>query len=88
MLLEHVEDVLADLGELALDLLPVALDHRNLRLVTLRLLLLLDGGDDSPGRAARADDVLVRHRQEVALLDGELLVGRRDALHVLNHLCT
>ena len=74
VLVENVEDILADLGKLTLDLLPVALDHLDLDLVALRLLLLLDGGDDSPGRTARTNDVLIRHRQEIALLDGELLV--------------
>ena len=59
VLVKHVKDVLADLGELALDFLPVALDHGDLLLVALGLLLLLDGGDDPPGGAARADDVLV-----------------------------
>ena len=86
MLVEDVEDILANLCKFTLNLLPVTLDHGDLGLIALRLLLLLDGGDDSPGRAARADDVLVRDRQEVALLNGELLVGRRDALHVLDHL--
>ena len=86
VLLKNVEDVLADLRKLALDLLPVALDHGNLGFVALRLLLLLDGGNDPPRRTAGTDDVLVCDRQEVALLYGELLVGRRDALHVLDHL--
>ena len=48
VLVENVKDVLADLRELALDLLPVALDHGDLGLVALGLLLLLDGGDDAP----------------------------------------
>jgi hypothetical protein len=86
VLVEDLEDVLADLGELGLDLLPVGLDHGDLGLVALRLLLLLDGGDDAPRRTASADDVLVSDREEVALLNGELLVGRGDGLHVLDHL--
>ena len=86
VLLEDLEDVLADLGELALDLLPVTLNHGNLGLVALGLLLLLDGGDNSPRCTAGADNVLVCDGKKVALLNGELLVGRRDALHVLNHL--
>lgn len=48
MLVKNVEDVLADLGEFALNLLPVTLDHRDLGLIALRLLLLFDGGDNSP----------------------------------------
>lgn len=74
MLVENVEDVLADLGKLTLDLFSVALDHGDLGLIALGLLLLLNGGDDSPRCTASTDDVLVRHREEVALLNGEFLV--------------
>ena len=62
VLVENIEDILADLGELALNLLSVALDHGNLSLVTLGLLLLLDGGDDSPRSTAGTNDVLVCDR--------------------------
>ena len=73
VLVQDVEDVLADLGELGLDLLAVGLDHRDLGLVALGLLLLLDGGDDAPRGTAGTNDVLVGDREKVALLDGELL---------------
>ncbi len=59
VLVENIKNILADLGELALNLLSVALDHGNLSLVTLGLLLLLDGGDDSPRSTAGTNDVLV-----------------------------
>jgi hypothetical protein len=87
VLVQDLEDVLADLGELGLDLLAVLLDEGDLRLVALGLLLLLDGGDDPPGGAAGTDDVLVCDGQQIPLLDGELGVGGGDGLHVLNHLC-
>jgi hypothetical protein len=87
VLVQDGEDVLTDLGELGLDLLPVSLDHRNLGLVALGLLLLLDGGDDSPRSTTSTDDVLVSDGKEVSLLNGELLVGGGNRLHVLNHLC-
>ena len=86
MLVEDVQDVLADLGELALNLLPVALDHLDLSLIALRLLLLLNRRDDAPRRMAGTDDVLVGNGEQVALLNGELLVGRSNTLHVLDHL--
>ncbi len=35
MLVENIKDILADLGEVALNLLSVALDHGHLSLVTL-----------------------------------------------------
>ena len=47
-LVEDVEDLLADLLELGLDLVAVVLDGRDVLIGTLGLLLLLDGGDDSP----------------------------------------
>ena len=85
--IEALENVLADLGQLGLDLLAVLLDKTNLGLVALGLLLLLDGGDDSPGRAASTDDVLVGNGKEISLLDGEFLVRGGNGLHVLDHLC-
>jgi hypothetical protein len=82
-----LEDVLADLGKLGLDLLAVLLDESNLGLVALGLLLLLNRGDDSPRSTAGTDDVLVSNGQKVALLNGELLVCAGNSLHVLDHLC-
>ncbi len=87
VVIQDAEDVLADLGELALDLLAIVLDEANLGRVALRLLLLLNRGDDSPRRAAGANDVLISDRQQVPLLDGEIDVLGRDSLHVLDHLC-
>jgi hypothetical protein len=57
-------------------------------LVALALLLLLYARDDAPRRAARANHVLVRDRQQVALLHRELLVVHHlgDPLHLLDHL--
>lgn len=87
VLVKHLEDVLADLGQLHLDLDTVILNQRDLLLVALGLLLLLDGRDDAPRGTAGADDVLVGDREQVPLLDGQLLVRGRDGLHVLDHLC-
>lgn len=63
MLVKDIEDILADLSELGLDLLTVLLDKSDLALVALGLLLLLDRGDDSPGSTAGANDVLVGNGQ-------------------------
>ena len=87
VLVEDGENVFADLSKLGLDLLTVLLDEANLGLVALGLLLLLNGGDNSPGCAASTDDILVSNGEEVSLLDRKLLVGRSDVLHVLDHLC-
>lgn len=37
----------------------------------LGFLLLFDGGDDSPGGTASANDVLVRDGKQVTLIDGK-----------------
>lgn len=67
-----LKNVLADLGQLGLDLLAVLLDKTNLGLVALGLLLLLDRGNDAPRRASGTDNVLVGDGQKVALVNGEL----------------
>ena len=69
---QDVEDILADLLELGLNLLPVVADGADVLLRALGLLLLLDGGDDAPRGTSCADHVLVGHREEVALVDGQL----------------
>ena len=86
VLVENLEDVITDLGELGLDLLAVLLDEGDLRLIALGLLFLLDRGDDSPGRATSTDDVLVGDGEEIPLLNGELDTGGGNDLHVLDHL--
>ena len=85
MLVKDVEDVLADLGELTLDLLPVTLDHGNLSFVALGLLLLLDGGDDAPRSTAGTDHVLVGDGQKVALIDGELAANLQTSQLWISH---
>ena len=68
---KDVEDILADLLELGLDLLAVVADDGNVLVGTLLLLLLLDRGDDAPRGTSGADDVLVGDGKEVTLVDGE-----------------
>ncbi len=81
------EDILADLGKLILNLLAVLLDKGDLAGVSLRLLLLLDGSNNSPRGTAGTDDILVGDRKKVSLFDGEITVLRGNDLHVLDHLC-
>jgi len=83
---EDIEDILADLLELGLDLLAVVTDGADVLLGSLGLLFLLDGGDDSPRGTAGADNVLVGDRQEVALINGELTAQLGNLLHVSHHL--
>ena len=42
VLVENLKDILANLCKFALDLFPVVLDHGNLGLIALGLLLLFD----------------------------------------------
>ena len=83
-----LEDSIADVGELRLDLGSVVPDHGHVVLVAVALLLLLDRGDDAPQGLPRADHVLVRDREKVGLLDDDLLAfhHRRDLLYELHHL--
>jgi hypothetical protein len=84
--IQDIEDILADLLELELDLAAVLLDGGDVLVRALGLLLLLDGGDDAPRGTAGADNVLVGDAEEVALVDGELTAQLSDLLHVGNHL--
>jgi hypothetical protein len=68
---KDVENILADLLELGLDLLAVVADDVNVLVGTLLLLLLLDRGDDAPRGTSGTDDVLVGDREEVTLVNGE-----------------
>jgi hypothetical protein len=78
-LIQDVEDVLADLLELGLDLLTVITDDTNVLVGTLRLLLLLDGGDNAPRGTAGTDNILVSNGEQVTLVDSELAtdLGRK-----------
>jgi hypothetical protein len=85
-LVKNIEDILADLLELGLDLLAVLPDGRDMLLRTLGLLFLLDRGDDAPRGPAGTDNVLVGDREEIALIDGELTTELSHLLHVGDHL--
>ena len=85
-LVEDIEDILADLLELKLNLGAVLLDGGNVLVGALGLLLLLDRGDDAPGSTAGNDNVLVGDAKEVALVDGELTTELGHLLHVGDHL--
>jgi hypothetical protein len=71
-LVQDVQDILADLLQLGLDLLAVVADDSDVLLGALRLLLLLDGGDDAPRGTAGTDNVLVRNGKQVTLVNSEL----------------
>lgn len=82
------EDRIADIAELLLDLVAILLDALYVVVVAFLLLLLLNGAHDAPGRTASANDVLVRHAEEVALLNTQLLIAYHlgHLIHLLHHL--
>lgn len=71
-LVQNVKNILADLLQLGFDLLSVVTDDRDVLLRALGLLLLFNGGDDTPGSTAGADHVLVGNGKKVTLIDGKL----------------
>jgi hypothetical protein len=85
-LVQDVEDILADLLQLELNLGTVLLNGGDMLVGTLGLLLLLNGGDDAPRGTASANDVLVSDREKVTLVDGELTAELGNLLHVGDHL--
>lgn len=78
-LVEDVENVLADLFKLGLDLLAVLADDLDVLVRALLLFLLLNRGDDAPRRTPGADDVLVGDRKQVALVDGEFTTDLQES---------
>jgi hypothetical protein len=85
VLIQDLQNILTNLGQLALNLLAVFLDKGDLTIIALGLLLLLNGADDTPGGSAGANDVLVCDGKEISLFNGQLLVGGGNGLHVLDH---
>ncbi len=85
MLVKDLENILANLGKLVLNLLAVLLDESDLGRVALGLLLLFDRSDYSPRGTAGTNDVLVCDGEKVALLNSQVAILGGDDLHVLNH---
>ena len=70
-LVQNIENILANTLQLVFDLLAVVTDDGDVLLGALGFLLLLDGGDDTPGSTAGANDVLVSNGEKVTLIDGK-----------------
>lgn len=71
-LVQDVKNILADLLKLGLDLLTVVADGGDVLVGTLRLLLLLNRGDDAPRGTSGSDHVLVSNGQQISLIHGKL----------------
>ena len=85
VVIEDGEDIVANLGQLLFNLDFVRLDLWQLLLVALGLFLLLNGGDYTPASSTSTDHILVRNREQVALLDGELVAESGHLFHVFDH---
>lgn len=70
-LVQNIENILANTLQLVFDLLAVVTDDGDVLLGALGFLLLLDGGDDTPGSTAGSNDVLVSNGEKVTLIDGK-----------------
>ncbi|KOM58246.1 hypothetical protein LR48_Vigan11g128000 [Vigna angularis] len=68
---EELENTVANVGELGLNLGSVVADDGDVILVVAALFLLLDRGDDAPRGAPRSDHVLVGYKEEIPLFDVE-----------------
>ena len=86
---EKIQEVLACIGELELDLLALA-PYESLfswRRATVGRLLFLDPFDRAPTRAQRPRDVLVRYRQQVPLFHTQASIRvEDDRLELLNNI--
>jgi hypothetical protein len=71
-LIEDIEDILADFLQLCFDLLTVFADGPNMFVRSLGLLLLFDGRNYAPGGTSGPNNVLVGHREKIALIDSKL----------------
>jgi hypothetical protein len=70
-LIEDVKDILANLLKLGLNLLAILADGSYVFVSAFRFLLLLDGGDNTPGSTSRSHNILISNREKVALIDGQ-----------------
>ena len=81
ILVQDIEDILANTFELVLDLLTVVADGSYMLIGSLGLLLLLNRRDDAPGGTARSDNVLVGNRHEITLIQGKFSTNLNPELN-------
>jgi hypothetical protein len=74
--------LLTNLLEFGLDLLTVITDSGDMLVCTLRLLLLLNRRDNTPGGTSGTNDVLIGDGQKVSLVNGKFSAQLRTALLV------
>lgn len=70
-LVENIENILTDALQFVLDLLAIFADDADVLVGSLGLFLVFDGRNDAPRSTASANDVLVRDREEITLVNGK-----------------
>ena len=76
MIFNKIQDVLANASEFSFNGLLVVFDFLDIFIISLDVLLLLDGGKDTPGGTTCSYNVFEGHSQDVSFLKGELLGPR------------
>ena len=86
--LKQVENILAYLSKLNLNLVFVVLDFLHIFRVSLIVFLLLNRGEHSPSSSSCSDNIFECHRQNVSLFNCQFLAWRLcELLGIVNHLC-
>merc|ERR1719235_2347905 len=83
--IQQAQDGVADTLQLGFHFHAILLAIVNVGSVALRLLLLLDTRDDTPGCTAAAHSILVRHRQKIPLLHRHVSARHANCFHVVSH---
>lgn len=76
LILNKIQDVLANASEFSFNGLLVVFDFLNIFIISLDVLLLLDGGEHTPGGTTCSYNVFEGHGKDVSFLKGELLGSR------------
>ena len=71
MSIQDHEYIIANVREFLFNFDAVLVNLFDLGLVSFRLFLLLNGGDDSPRGPTGPNDILVGHREEISLFNSE-----------------
>ena len=71
-LVQDIKHILANAFKLGFDLLAIVTNGANVLIRSFRLLFLLNRGNYTPGSTSSPNDVLIRNRKEVPLIDSKL----------------
>jgi hypothetical protein len=78
--IKNVEDIIADILELLLNLLAVVADGADVLVGALGLLLLLNRRDYAPRGTTSANHILVGNGKQVALIDSQFAANLQESV--------